>query len=151
MAGTKKYWVTWKDESDATAARKSAIIWGPQLNAPPQLSGWFLAGSFATKADAQAYKNDIGKNTLLPPKGTPILGGQKIPNPLGGIDDVIKYVAAGAKWISDRNNIFRIVKVGVGVGLIFMGLQQLKVVQQGKTTVVNGIGKASKVAALAAV
>jgi hypothetical protein len=141
-----KYWVTWKDESNGTAARNSAIIWGPQANPPPQLSGWFLSGSFATKADAEAYKNAIGTGSLAPPSGTPVLGGQKVPNPLSGIDAVGSFF----NMLSERGTWVRIAKVVIGAGLIFMGIQQLRVVQKGESVVVNSVGKAAKVAGTAA-
>lgn len=75
-------------------------------------------------------------------------GGLDITNPL---TDALKYLAGAATWLSDRQNIFRVIKVGVGVGLIFMGISQLRVVAKGESIVVNSVGKASKVAATAAI
>lgn len=119
--GKGKYWVTWKDESDGTAARNSAIIWGPQASPPPQQPGWFEAGAFATKADAQAYKAAIGKGTLAPPPGTPIFGGQHVPNPLSGIDAVGGFFSK----LGDRATWVRILKVTVGAIMIIAGLVRL--------------------------
>jgi len=116
-----KYWVTWKDESDGTAARNSAIIWGPQAGPPPQQPGWFLAGAFATKAAAQAYKAAIGKGTLAPPPGTPVFGGQHVPNPLSGIDAVGHFFTT----LGDRATWVRILKVTVGAIMIIAGLVRM--------------------------
>lgn len=73
-----QYWVTWKDVGDPAAARKSAILWGPQAHPPAQLSGYFQAGPFATKADAQAYENSIGTGEIIPHAGTPIIGSTSV-------------------------------------------------------------------------
>jgi hypothetical protein len=118
-----KFWVTWKDESDDTAARNSAIIWGPQADPPAQRAGWFLAGAFATRADARAYKNAIGKGTLKPPPGTPVFGGQKIPDPLSGIDAVGSFF----NKLGDRATWIRVAKVVIGAIMIIAGLVRMGV------------------------
>jgi hypothetical protein len=116
-----EYWVTWKDESNTTDARNTANIWGPQASAPPQLSGFFRSGPFATKADAEAYKAAIGTGSIKPPPGTPLLGGQKIPNPLTGlaaIGDFFQRLTQADVWE-------RVGEVVLGLILICAGVAKL--------------------------
>lgn len=113
-----QYWVTWKDVSNSTAARDSAVIWGPNPSAPPQLSGYFQAGPFATRADAETYEKAIGTGSITPPAGTPLLGGQKIPNPLTSVTQFLGELTSRGLWV-------RIMKVLIGGVMIIVGLAQL--------------------------
>lgn len=139
MAG--KYWVTWKDEADSTAARKSALIWGPQATAPAQLSGWFEGGPFATKADAERYKNAIGTGSIIPPPGTPIIGGGvHLPNPLSGVNAIGDFF----NKLGQANTWIRVAEVVLGIALIGIGIAHA-------TGTDNAISRAVKTTAKVAV
>lgn len=129
------YWVTWPDESNGPAAQAAALIWGPQASAPAQLSGWFEAGPFATEADAQTYKSQIGTGAILPAAGTPIVG--DVTAPLTGINaigDFFQRLTQSATWI-------RVAEVALGTVVIVVALNKL---------MGNPIGKTSKTVAKAA-
>lgn len=111
MVGIKmadQYWVTWKDESDPTAARNSAVIWGPQATAPAKLSGYFMAGPFKTNAAAESYKNAIGTGSIIPKAGTPIIGGVTVP-------DIFHGLNLGSLALRVGEILLGIVLIGVGV------------------------------------
>lgn len=113
-AGTGQYWVTWADTSNTTAAKTSAIIWGPQATAPAQLAGFFQGGPFATKADAQAYKNAIGSDI---PKVNPLSG-------LNAVGDFFGRLTEASTWE----------RVGLGVvGIMFLGIGIVSVAGSTKT------------------
>jgi len=104
-----QYWVTWQDTSNDLLARSSALIWGPQDQAPPQLSGHFLAGPFNTKAEAVAYKNTIGTQDL------------HLPNPLHGLEavgDFFNRLSQGQTWV-------RVGEVALGGILVYAGIRAL--------------------------
>jgi hypothetical protein len=130
------YWVTWRDESDGTAARASALIWGPQPNPPPQLAGFFESTAFATRAEAVAYRNSIGKGTI---------GGLKIGNPLSGVNaigDFFNRLSEKATWI-------RVGEVIVGGVILFIGIHALAsgtAVSNASKAVAKPAKKASKAA-----
>ncbi len=117
MAG--QYWVTWKDESDSAAARKSAIIWGPQANPPAQLQGFLMGGPFQTLLAARTYKNAIGTGAIAPPAGTPIVGDLHIPNPLTGINAIGDFF----QRLTQKQTWERVGEVALGGILIYAGLR----------------------------
>lgn len=110
-----QYWVTWADTSNTTAAKASAVIWGPQATAPAQLAGFFQGGPFPTKAAAQAYKDAIGSD--IP----------KVPNPLSGVNaigDFFGRLTEAQTWE----------RVGlVVVGVMFLGIGIISVASSSKT------------------
>jgi hypothetical protein len=116
------YWVTWTRTGDETAARKSALIWGPQPDPPPQLSDKFLAGPFRTKQAAQAYEDAIGKNTLIPPPGTPVVGNVQVPNPLSGLAAIGAALAKAVGYLSDLSMWRSLGWLLLGAVLIILGI-----------------------------
>lgn len=132
MAG--QYWVTWKDESNAADARKSAAIWGPQANPPAQLSGFFQAGPFTNRLAAVAYKNAIGTGSIIPPPGTPIVGDVHIPNPLSGINAIGDFF----QRLTEKQTWERVAEFALGGVLIYVGV---RAVAHGSPTVGSGARK----------
>lgn len=107
-----QYWVTWPDISDSNQARDRALIWGPQPKPPPQVTSpvrMFQAGPFATKADAQKYKDSIGTGKVLPPGGTPVVGSSgrgttqtiENANPLAGLEGIAHIMGDFFSGITD--------------------------------------------------
>jgi hypothetical protein len=138
------WWVTWKDEADGNAARASALIWGPQSSAPPQISGMFEAGPFPTLKAAQAYEKAIGTNAIVPPPGTPIIGDVQPSslNPLTGLSAIGDFFGR----LGEPQTWLRLAEFAIGGTLIFIAVNHLL---DGKPAAALGI--ATKTAAKAAV
>jgi hypothetical protein len=116
MAPKPQWWVTWQNLPDGTAARKSALIWGPQAKAPAQRAGWFEAGPFPTAAAAQAYKNAIGTGSVLPPPGTPIVGSVQAPaNPFAGLIEIGHWIGKLVTALTDPH-------MWISLGWLLLGL-----------------------------
>jgi hypothetical protein len=133
-SGLTVQYFTGKNYIQALAWVPDGLAWGP----------------YSTKAAANAELADIRSGKVKNPAGVNTGPVGASTNPLQGLDDLAeipKYIAAASEWLSNRNNWIRIAKVVIGAGLIFMGIQQLKVVQRGETTIVNA-GKIASTAAL---
>jgi hypothetical protein len=120
------FWVTWTRTGDETAARKSAMIWHSPT-APPQLSNMFLAGPFRTQQAAQAYADAIGKNTLIPTPGTPIVGNVQAPS----LPKWLLNITGLSGWF------MRGMKVVFGGVLIILGISRLTGVDNKITQIVS--------------
>lgn len=118
-----EYWVTWQNGPDGKAARDTALLWGPQPNPPVQLAGFFLAGPFKTKADAQGYENQIGTGAIIPLPGTPIVGdtsARDIAQATGiaSIGDFFSRLTSSNTWL-------RVAEFGIAGILLFAGINHL--------------------------
>jgi hypothetical protein len=125
MASSETWYVTWKDESNSTAARNSAQIWGIPAGGqpPPQLSGYFEAGPFPTQADAKAYENAIGTGSILPTPGTPIVG--DIQNPISSWESALESIGSVISRLTSANLWERIGEVALGLILIAAGVSHM--------------------------
>lgn len=126
---TGSYWVTWQDTSDTATAKASALLWGPQANAPAQVQGMLQAGPFPTKAAAQAYENAIGTNAILPPPGTPIVGDIPAPsNPLaflGFLGDIGHWLGIAVAALTDKYTWISVGWLLLGLVLVVISLYML--------------------------
>lgn len=128
-----QFWVTWPDIPDSNQARDQALIWGPQPNPPPQVTSpirMFQAGPFATRANAQKYKDAIGTGKVLPPGGTPIVGSSgrgttqavENANPLAGILGLSRIIGDIGRALTDGKMWRSLGWVVLGIILILAGL-----------------------------
>lgn len=97
------------------------------------------------------YSRNPGEN----PDNNPLVPDQ-LEQPLDQLQQLSTFPAKVLAWISDRNNIIRLAKVGIGVGIVFVGVAVLarpivKPVQETATKIIGiaGPGKATKAAAAA--
>jgi hypothetical protein len=107
--------------------------------------GW---KAFTTEAAAQAYAKESDPEKVAGEITSPVTSALNATGDLGDLGDAVKYLAATTDWIGNRKNIIRIVKVLLGAGLIFMGIQQLRIIQRGESLVINTVGKAAETAAI---
>lgn len=144
-----QFWVTWPNISDHDQARQRAMIWGPQKNPPPQVTTpvrMFLGGPFATRADAQKYKDAIGSGNPLPPGGTPIVGSsgrgltQTVQNAWSAATAVPRFLSMltnGNLWLRVGEIVAGMILLGIGVNALFKGAPM--------KTVTKAAGVAAKV------
>lgn len=131
MAG--QFWVTHPDIPDKNQARQRAQIWGPQANPPPQVTSpvrMFLGGPFATRADAQKYKDAIGSGNPLPPGGTPVVGSsgrgltQTVANAWSAATAIPRFLSMLTNanlWIRVAEITAGLILMGIGVNALFKG------------------------------
>lgn len=115
---------------------------GPEADVLDLSTTW---KSFPTQAaaEAAAKKDPVGKT--LAPIGNAVAAVGSTADELGKI---VTFPLAIDKWISNRQNIFRVLKVLVGAALILAGVNKISAIQSATSGAVSTAKKAAEVAAL---